>query len=68
MSFKKLKHYRIARYIGLGLLCFSPALLADKDSWSDSINVSGYAKFAASAPNREPTSVSIEDVSLFVSG
>ncbi len=68
MSLKKLKHYRIAHYIGLGLLCFSPALLADKDSWTDSINVSGYAKFTVEAPDKASTSVALDDLSIFVSG
>jgi hypothetical protein len=45
-------------------------LFADDNqtSWTDSVNVAGYAKLAVSAPNNKPTSVSLDDLSLFVSG
>ena len=68
MSLKKLRHYRIACCIGLGLLCFSPTLFADTNTWADSINVSGYAKFTVEAPDKAPTSVALDDLSIFVSG
>jgi hypothetical protein len=53
----------------MGVFCFAPPLIAsDGESWTDSINVSGYAKFTASAPNKQPTSVALDDLSIFVSG
>ncbi len=57
-------------FLGFHLLCCSPLIFADESqsSWMDSINLSGYANFAISAPNRKPTSVELDDLSLFVSG
>lgn len=53
----------------LGVLCFSSLLRADESvSWTDAMNFSGYAKFAASAPNHAPTTIELDDLSLFVSG
>ena len=51
------------------MCCLSPPIFADEieSSWFDSINISGYAKFAASAPNKQPTSIVLDDLSLFVS-
>ncbi|MFA6053343.1 MAG: hypothetical protein WC762_12195 [Methylobacter sp.] len=53
----------------LVMICFTPPLYADKTaSWLDAVTVSGYAKLATSSPNRAPTAVELDDLSLFVSG
>ncbi len=59
-----------AYLLGFNLLCCSPMIFAEeaKTSWMDSVNLSGYAKFAISAPNNKSTSVDLDDLSLFVSG
>jgi hypothetical protein len=50
-------------------ICFTPPLQADNtSSWLDAVNVSGYAKLKTSSPNRGPTSIELDDVSVFVSG
>jgi hypothetical protein len=66
-----LNSYRLALACvsSLAMLCFTPPLYADKtESWLDAVTVSGYAKLAANAPNRAPTAVELDDLSLFVSG
>jgi hypothetical protein len=53
----------------LAMICFTPPLYADEtSSWRDDVRVSGYAKLATSSPNRAPTAVELDDLSLFVSG
>jgi hypothetical protein len=56
--------------IFIAAICLSSSVFADEDqtSWTDSINVSGYAKFTAEALNKAPTSIALDDLSLFVSG
>jgi hypothetical protein len=66
-----LNSYRLALVCvsSLAMLCFASPLYADKtESWLDAVTVSGYAKLAANAPNRAPTAVELDDLSLFVSG
>jgi hypothetical protein len=65
------KYRNFSTYLlGFHLLCSSSNLLAEENqaSWTDSINLSGYAKLAVSAPNNKSTSVELDDISLFVSG
>lgn len=63
------KCYTLIKALSLGVLCFAPPLIASEgESWTDSINVSGYAKITATAPNHKSTSISLDDLSLFVSG
>lgn len=53
----------------LVMICFTPPLYAEETaSLLDAVTVSGYAKLAISAPNRKPTEVELDDLSLFVSG
>ncbi len=56
--------------LSLAMICFSPPSFSDdeKASWLDDINFSGYAKFLAKASNKAPTSIDLDDLSLFVSG
>lgn len=55
--------------LSLAMAYFSPPLYADEmTSWQDAISVSGYAKLKTSSPNRQPTAVELDDLSLFVSG
>lgn len=62
------KHYLACLFLG-GILCLPPPLFADEgSSWLDSINVSGYTTIKVKAPNNESTAVSLDDLSLFVSG
>lgn len=69
MAFSFSKKYQRVSVLGLHLLCFSSLLFADESkSWLDSVNVSGYTTIAISAPNKEPTSFTLDDLSLFVSG
>ncbi|MDP1772717.1 MAG: hypothetical protein Q8L15_10570 [Methylobacter sp.] len=55
--------------LSLAMLCFTPPLYAEQTtSWLDAVTVSGYAKLVAKSPNRAPTAVELDDLSLFVSG
>ncbi len=61
------------RYAFFGAFSFtvmftSPSFAAEEAAWTDSINLSGYTKLAISAPNHQPTSIEIDDLSLFFSG
>jgi hypothetical protein len=61
--------HRLTVAFSLAIICFAPSLYADNTaSWLDSITVSGYTKLKTSSPNREPTEVELDDLSLFVSG
>ncbi|TRW92690.1 hypothetical protein [Candidatus Methylobacter oryzae] len=61
--------HALAYAFSLAMFCFTPQLYADPtQSWLDAVTVSGYAKLTASAPNRAPTAVELDDLSLFVSG
>lgn len=63
------KHHTLIGVFCLGTICFAPPIMADESqSWLDSINVSGYAKVVAEAPNKEATSIALDDLSMFVSG
>jgi hypothetical protein len=65
------KHSWLLCFLAIPLLSFPALLFAEDDipnSWKDSISVSGYAKLAVSAPNNKPTSIELDDLSLFVSG
>lgn len=70
MSFFLHSNRHILAYaFGLALICFTPPLYADKTtSWLDDITVSGYANLVTSSPNRAPTTLELDDLSLFVSG
>lgn len=46
----------------------TPLHAGNSETWLDSVTVSGYANLTVSAPNRAPTSVELDDLSLFVSG
>jgi hypothetical protein len=61
--------HALARVFSLAMICLSPPSYADKTApWLDAVTVSGYAKLATSSPNRAPTAVELDDLSLFVSG
>jgi hypothetical protein len=62
--------HTFASAFSLAMICFSPPSFPndEKTAWLDSINVSGYTKFTVEAVNKEPTSVALDDVSIFVSG
>ena len=69
--------FTTVRLFILALMCFSaplfaddtPPLLADnRPSWLEKVNFSGYANLMTSSPNHAPTSVELDDLSLFVSG
>ncbi|TAN66742.1 MAG: hypothetical protein EPN17_12875 [Methylobacter sp.] len=62
------RHARVCA-LGVAMLYFTPPLYADQTaSWLDAIRFSGYAKLATSSPNHAPTTVELDDLSLFVSG
>jgi hypothetical protein len=51
------------------MICFTPPLYAEQSSsWLDAVTVSGYVKLATSSPNRAPTTVELDDLSLLVPG
>lgn len=59
----------LAWALSLAMVCFIPPSYADKtSSWRDAISLSGYANLTTSSPNRGPTTVDLDDLSLFVSG
>jgi len=61
--------HALIRVFSLVILCLAPPLYADEtSSWLDAVTVSGYAKLATGSPNRAPTAVELDDLSLFVSG
>lgn len=61
--------YTLACAFYLTIICFTPLVYADETtSWVDPISVSGYAKLATSSPNRAPTTLELDDLSLFISG
>ena len=61
--------HTLACAFSLAMICFMPPLYADQtSSWLDDIRVSGYANLTTSSPNQAPTSVDLDDLSLFVSG
>ncbi|MCF7965686.1 MAG: hypothetical protein K9L79_09130 [Methylobacter tundripaludum] len=70
MSFFLHSNRHILAYaFSLALTGFTPPLYADKTaSWLDDITVSGYANLTTSSPNRAPTTLELDDLSLFVSG
>ncbi len=59
-----------AYFLGFHLFFSSPVIATEalQSSWTDSVNISGYAKFAASAINKSPTAIELDDFSIFVSG
>lgn len=70
MSFFSPCHRRAPAYALAIMMAFqaSPLYADEVTSWHDAISVSGYTKLAISAPNRAPTSVELDDLSLFISG
>jgi hypothetical protein len=71
MSFLSFSNrHTFAGAFSLAMICFSSLSFAENEnpSWLDDVTLSGYAKFLASAPNKAPTSIELDDVSLFVSG
>ncbi len=62
-------HHTLIGAFSLAMICFTLPSFADNEaSWLDAITLSGYAKLKVSSPNNAPTSVNLDDVSLFVSG
>lgn len=69
MSFFLNSRRMLACAFGSAALAVAAPLQADETgTWLDKVSVSGYANLAFSAPNRAPTSVDLDDLSLFVSG
>jgi hypothetical protein len=61
--------HSLAYAFSLAMICFTPPLYADKTaSWWDAVTVSGYTKLTANALNHAPTTVELDDLSLFISG
>ncbi len=61
--------HALAGVFGLAMIFFAPPLYAEQTaSWMDAVTVSGYAKLKTSSPNRAPTEVELDDLSLFISG
>jgi hypothetical protein len=67
--FLKSDRYAPVCVLSLAMICLAPPLYAEQTaSWLDAVTVSGYAKLATASPNRAPTTVELDDLSLFVSG